>query len=136
MWALACTVYEMLTGKLLFKASSNNELLKNQIDVMGMAELPRKLIKKSPYRSEHFDEQFQFLARKTDPITNAIYNQAITLVNPTRNLKEELNDYASESELKHIPVFYDLLHRMLALDPSKRIKPEEAISHPFFSLSL
>lgn len=39
----------------------------------------------------------------------------------------------NEAEMKDLQNFVDLLEQCLALNPDKRIKPTEALKHPFFT---
>jgi serine/threonine-protein kinase PRP4 len=135
MWSAGCSIYEMVTGKIMFAGGvTNNELLKNQMEVLG--EIPRKVVKKAMFRNEYFDDQFNFLSLRTDPVTGSHYSQAIKITHPTRDLKSELLEHATEEEKKHMNVLHDLLVKMLAFDPTKRLKIEEALQHPFFGLKL
>jgi serine/threonine-protein kinase PRP4 len=39
----------------------------------------------------------------------------------------------NEAEMKDLHHFVDLLEQCLALNPEKRIKPTDALKHPFFA---
>lgn len=58
------------------------------------------------------------------------------VVKPTRDLRTRLmaaSSGMSEGELKDLNQFIDLLEHCLALNPDKRIKPGDALKHPFFT---
>lgn len=54
---------------------------------------------------------------------------------PSRDLRTRLmpsvSDKLQDEEVKGITSFIDLLDRCLALDPSRRITPKDALNHPF-----
>jgi serine/threonine-protein kinase PRP4 len=39
----------------------------------------------------------------------------------------------SDAETRELNLFVDLLEHCLALNPDKRIKPSDALKHPFFA---
>lgn len=58
----------------------------------------------------------------------------LTLAKPTRDLRTRLLSASkglSDDESKEVNLFVDLLDRCLALNPEKRITPNEALKHPF-----
>jgi serine/threonine-protein kinase PRP4 len=59
----------------------------------------------------------------------------VHITKPTRDLRTRLMPPASaklqDDEMKSITSFVDLLDRCLALDPSRRITPRDALNHPF-----
>lgn len=44
-----------------------------------------------------------------------------------------INDSESPADKRNLMHLKDLLEKCLALDPSKRITPEEALKHPFLN---
>jgi serine/threonine-protein kinase PRP4 len=60
----------------------------------------------------------------------------LSFAKPTRDLKTRLMINAkgmSDSELKELSLFIDLLDRCLNLNPEKRCTPNEALKHPFIT---
>jgi serine/threonine-protein kinase PRP4 len=58
------------------------------------------------------------------------------MVKPTRDLRTRLMAASSglnDAETKEFHQFIDLLEQCLALNPDKRIKPADALKHPFFT---
>ena len=72
LWSVACTLYELYTGKILFPGKTNNEMLKLMMDVKGR--MPNKLIKKAMFRDKHFDENFNFMYIEVDKITQKVFH--------------------------------------------------------------
>lgn len=62
--------------------------------------------------------------------------RTLSIVKPTRDLRTRLLAVSagmSETESKDLNHFIDLLEHCLALNPEKRIKPADALRHPFFT---
>eukprot|EP00124_Ichthyophonus_hoferi_P000536 Ihof_evm14s20 gene=Ihof_evmTU14s20 len=60
MWAVACTLYELYTGTILFKGATNNQMLKLQMELMGP--LPYRMLRKGGLRHQHFTEDLEFIS--------------------------------------------------------------------------
>ncbi|KAF2210204.1 hypothetical protein CERZMDRAFT_45754 [Cercospora zeae-maydis SCOH1-5] len=134
MWSIGCTLYELYTGRILFNGADNNNMLRVIQDCRG--KLPNRLIKKSQLAGKYFDEQFIFHAEQKDPMTHNIvakpmhFSQGIS----GKDLKSRLSANTKKmdaTQLKLHNAFVDLLDKCLQLDPEKRIKPNDALRHPF-----
>ena len=58
------------------------------------------------------------------------------MVKPTRDLRTRIlaaSSGLSDAESRELNHFIDLLEHCLTLNPDKRIKPAEALRHPFFT---
>jgi serine/threonine-protein kinase PRP4 len=113
-----------------------------------------KMIKKAKFGDIYFDEMggfesvekdrltgkvspiFHVLALDIDietPLQDVVRN--IHVSKPTRDLRTRLmsptSSKMSDEDNKLIISFIDLLDKCLALDPSRRIAPREALAHPF-----
>lgn len=58
------------------------------------------------------------------------------MVKPIRDLRTRLlaaSTGMNDAEMKELNHFIDLLEHCLALNPDKRIKPADALKHPFFT---
>ena len=69
-WSVGCTLYELFTGKILFPGKNNNEMLKLFMEVRG--KFSNKLIKRSTFKDQHFDEEGNFLYKELDPVTQKV----------------------------------------------------------------
>lgn len=134
MWAIGCTLYEMYVGRILFNGADNNNMLRVIQECRG--KLPNRLIKRAQLANKYFDDTFTFHALEKDKITgNTVlrpthFSQGIT----GKDLKSRLNGNLGRmapAQLKDHHLFVDLLDKCLQLDPEKRIKPNEALKHPF-----
>lgn len=81
MWSVGATLYELYTGKILFTGDSNNQMLKNIMEIRGR--LTPKLYKRGQLSSVHFDEQGQFISVERDKVLNKVCVPSfLTLVAP------------------------------------------------------
>ncbi len=71
MWSVACTVYELYTGKILFPGKSNNEMLKLMMEVKG--KIPNRVTRKGMFKEKHFDSSFSFLYAEVDRVTEKVH---------------------------------------------------------------
>jgi serine/threonine-protein kinase PRP4 len=151
-WSVACTLYELYTGKILFPGRSNNHMLFLMMEVKG--KISHRMIKKASLGEMHFDESMNFISIEKDKITGQVCRLArlvVSMADPqdtlktlaiskaTRDLRSRLLPPSSvqlkmkDDELKQLNNFIDLLDKCLSLDPVKRLTPREALLHPFLS---
>lgn len=130
MWSIGCVMYELFTGQILFKGRSNNEMLKYIMDVKGP--FPKKMLKKAEFAFKHFDMSdatMAFAMEEPDPVTHQIVKRMIP--NPQKQAGfSKLLAHQSDTK-KKVNQLADLLERMFALEPEKRITPLDALQHPF-----
>ena len=70
-WSVACSLYEIYTGKILFPGKSNNQMLKLFMDLKG--KFPNKMLKKGQFVDQHFDPDLCFLWHDQDIITSNVH---------------------------------------------------------------
>ena len=110
---------ELLIGERLFKANSEEAVLRKIVQVLGVP--PAGVLN----RSHNWNQYFSF-----DRIRNAI-NFRDPKVKPGAYPIVDLLRYVFKQEPDGDLI--GLLSRMLEYDPVKRIKPIEALRHPFFN---
>eukprot|EP00033_Pygsuia_biforma_P002979 GCRY01003280.1.p1 GENE.GCRY01003280.1~~GCRY01003280.1.p1 ORF type:complete len:180 (-),score=40.28 GCRY01003280.1:278-817(-) len=124
-WSVACTLYELCTGKILFPGHDNNEMIKLIMEVKG--KFPNKLLKRAMFRDKYFDENLNFCLKELDPVTQSERIRILTPSStPTVDLQKMLGSHAGPYVL-----FKDFLDKLLILDPAKRMTVREALHHPF-----
>ncbi|KAI0355187.1 kinase-like protein [Trametes cingulata] len=132
-WSVGCTLYELYTGKILFPGRTNNHMLLLMMELKGR--FNSKMIKRAKFGEQYFDDLGAFLSVEQDRVTGLDVVRKVHLTQPTRDLRQRLLPPSSvklkDEESKLLLSFVDLLDKCLALDPSKRITPKEALVHPF-----
>ena len=138
-WSVGCCLYELYTGAMAFPGSSNNHMMRLFIEMKGP--LPRKLLRKAAFREHHYDADGNFSAAERDPVTKREIRRTIRDARPLRDLAARVNAHARNDdsltgeERKLVAQFVDLLDKMFAYDPEKRIAPAAALAHPFSTAS-
>ena len=127
-WSYACVLVELLTGKPLFPASNEHELMEMVISLIGNP--PPELLKNSKRGDKFFDKN-----GKIKPLQFGNSNvQALNKkrVKPlSQSLEKILHvDEKSDSGLKEL---CDLVQKCLKWIPSERITMEQALNHPFMT---
>lgn len=100
--------------------------------------IPNKMLKKAMpmIRSQHFDDDFNFISKTIDPVTKKELAKPLLITQPTRDLSTILNvsaRYLTDKEQKEVMLFKDLLERIFTFEKEKRITPKEALAHPFIA---
>jgi serine/threonine-protein kinase PRP4 len=70
MWSIGCTLFELYTGKILFTGESNNQMLKNIMEIRGS--LSAKLYRRGRLAGDHFDEQGAFVSVERDRLLGKV----------------------------------------------------------------
>lgn len=70
MWSLACTLFELYTGRILFQGKNNNGMLKEIMELRGKPS--SKLIKKGKFKDQHFDHNMNFIYIEFDSVTKKV----------------------------------------------------------------
>ncbi|KAF7542913.1 hypothetical protein G7Z17_g11176 [Cylindrodendrum hubeiense] len=134
MWSIGCTLYELYTGKILFTGDSNNQMLKAIMEIRGR--LTPKLFKRGQLAGVHFDDMGQFVSVERDKVLNKTAVRTLSMIKPARDLRTRLmaaSGGMNDAETRDLNHFIDLLEHCLTLNPDKRIKPADALRHPFFT---
>lgn len=136
MWSLGCTLVELFTGDILFKGTSNNNMLELFMQVAG--KIPKKLIKRSVHGHVHFDiEKMKFNKEYFDDITGRYIISQKTIsqqakIDIFKNILSPVAENTMESRSSMLE-FADVIQQMLTFDPQRRITPAQALHHPFFT---
>ncbi|XXQ33111.1 non-specific serine/threonine protein kinase [Plasmodiophora brassicae] len=131
-WSIGCVLFELFTGQILFKGADNNEMLLRIMELRGS--FPVKLLRKAAFAEHHFDADFVFERRRVDKVTKAAFKVKMRIERPTRDLHTLLRQSAgrmTDADMKALSQLKDLVDKCLIVDPTKRITPEAARSHPF-----
>ncbi|KAJ3356971.1 U4/U6 small nuclear ribonucleoprotein prp4 [Entophlyctis luteolus] len=130
MWSIACTLYELYTGKILFPGRSNNQMLRFMQEVKGP--FPKKMLRKGQFTSLHFDDNLVFQQIDVDKLSGQTTARPLTITKPLKDLKTRLLTSGSGKEEKELMAsFVDFLEKSLVLAPEGRMTVKEALMHPF-----
>jgi len=138
MWSVGCILYELHTGKPLFNGANELEQIAKFTKIRGP--IPEIMVQKSPKCDNFYNlisEGDDIPSVKFKLIENPKFNDF-----PIQTLQSLLNIENGGPEEKwkndkihtkeHYELFIDLLDKMLEYDPTKRIKPLDALDHAFF----
>lgn len=140
MWAIGCTIFELWTGKILFQGRNNNDMLKQIQDVKGKF-LPGVIRSSKFVKSRgHFNEEGDFMWKQKNGVVKTIKdfepNPSCDTIR-AKVLQGTRKLAADDNNRKHLEEkteeLIDLIEKMTALEPAKRITPEEALEHPFLA---
>ena len=150
MWAVACTLYELYTGKILFPGKTNNEMLKLMMQLKG--KMPNKIIRKGMFRETHFDTSFAFRYTEVDKVTEKVSKFALSFpLSPVSPLQEKVTVMSSvpvtfdllaalvgeqsldDAHMRKVHQFKDFLEKCVTLDPTKRLTINQALTHAFIT---
>merc|ERR1712079_948509 len=81
-WSIGATVFELATGRILFTGKTNNQMLKQFIDVC--TGFPKKMAMEGEFSKRHFNSDGDFLHKDPDSITGEPDVLAALAPKPTR----------------------------------------------------
>ena len=76
MWSIGCTLYELYTGKILFTGDSNNQMLKNIMEIRG--KLSAKVYRRGQLAGLHFDDAGNFQSAERDKVLGKVSSRRKT----------------------------------------------------------
>jgi len=156
LWSLAVTVAELFLGDVLFRGTSNNDMLYVMQQHLGACSnrvIRQHLVQCQKFLvASHFQQKrgaaYYFMQQTTDPVTGAPVHKELSLLShegasssssssskfplatPLHN--KLIKAKSAKDSRRMVQLFSDLLKQCLALDPTKRIALKEALRHEFF----
>jgi len=119
MWSFGCILAELVTGRPLFPAVDEQELLELLRIRIGMP--PEEMINKAKKRKLFFNHNKQLIRSKKSRIPPGAADRSDTIRN------------ALYSE--YDPDFIDFIEKCLVIDPKLRFKPDQALRHNWITRS-
>lgn len=160
MWSLGCILAEMHTGEPLFSGSDQFDQMQKIVKLLGMVPTEMLDRSASTVKTQFFEKKTSAMGleewklRQTKKPSSSSKSEAtsptessdpkepiIPSTNPIASLTEVIT--AGNRQKKKFPpseaynsqrnyeLFIDLVYKMLAYRPEDRIKPLEALNHPF-----
>mmetsp|Transcript_6453 Transcript_6453/g.12140 ORF Transcript_6453/g.12140 Transcript_6453/m.12140 type:complete len:594 (-) Transcript_6453:140-1921(-) len=133
-WSAGATLCELLTGKILYKGTNDNQMLLLQMELCG--NFPKKLVKRAAFREKHFGSDGVFLETKVDPLSKVELRVPRPDLNtPIKSFEKDVLRHVAKAKRKKRAEFANLLAQMFIMDPSKRPNVKECMKHSFFHSS-
>jgi dual specificity tyrosine-phosphorylation-regulated kinase 1 len=147
MWSLGCILVEMHTGEPLFSGSDQFDQMQKIVKILGM--VPDHIMEQtSDHTKQTFFEKDQSTSKwvikqtkegKSEPApknrivpsTNAV--DSLTAIITAGSSQKKKYPHEASNSSRNYELFIDLVHKMLAFEPKERIKPLEALEHPFIT---
>ncbi len=124
-WSVGCTLYELLTGSILFDPDKKRRFNRNRYHIYEiqskLGRIPDYLLKNATKRSVYFKNN-GLMKGKLPTSANYVPLSSVLL----NKLKQTSTD--------ELYLIIDLLYKMLEYDPNKRPTSKECLSHPWFNV--
>lgn len=125
MWSLGCIVYELITGKPLFPARDENELL--EFFILTVGRVPEKMLTQAKKYKQFYNKTNDFFSLyQHSLIRSKESSNGPTIKEGSQPVQGFLNGRAS-------PMLIDFIEKCLIIDPATRMTPSDALLHPWFS---
>jgi len=137
LWSVACCIFELFTGNIMFAGRDNNHMLSVIMDMKGR--FANKTLKKHMVaydlleRLPHFTENFRFRQIAVDKVTGKPVVRFVDInPQPVVSIKKTLlASKAGADDQRLVLEAADLLEKMCCLEPEKRIQVKACLEHPF-----
>jgi serine/threonine protein kinase len=132
-WALGCTIYELLTGNILFDPDTiiydyNLDSRRTIIQLIDfyVEKIPDDYKNQSPYKDAFFDSELNFKSHFYNEIDSDLNKEDNTIMDKWIDLFKLTND-------ERIFDIYNLLMMMLNIDKEKRISAKDCLKNDLFN---
>ena len=134
-WSVGCTLFELYAGVVLFPGNDNNHMLLLIQQCRGR--LPKSMSQKGAFAAQHFDVDSGVFVAKAFGAGAELQRHMAAPSRQSSSIRARLatiaiaDPSASALDQEGVRHLSDLLERCLELDPTRRIRPEDALAHPF-----
>ena len=129
MWSVGVLLFNLFSKESLFNSETKEEQLANLVNAFGEPSI--EMISGDPKMNRLFHRYGDEL--KLKPVYKEQATQYFTFGEMLARAAR-LPIHSNVETFLWMEMFSDLLHRIFQLDPKLRLKPREAIKHPFFKL--
>lgn len=130
MWSVGCVLFELFTGGVAFPGADNNDMLR--LIQRARGPFPARMLRAASLRADHFDDSLAFLERSPDAVSGLVLTTRREVVRADDPLEARLAAAAGGAEDRaQVRQLADLVGRMLAPNPARRITVDEALAHAF-----
>jgi len=137
MWSAGTTAFELATGRILFTGKTNNQMMKQMIDVCGRVD--RSMLADGEYSRKHFSQAGEFLNQEPDSITGE--PTPVSMPQKPKKPVQEVLEVALKKppsgvdpavHAKSVQQLGELVAGCLRFNPADRMAPESALALSFF----
>lgn len=133
MWALGCTLYELLTNEILFNGKDNHGML--AVIQEGRGKIPNRMINQGNAEdvSQHFSGNLGFYDQEGGPKLRSVQSRAPPHKDVAFRIKASFGPerLKQDEERGKLPELISLIEQCLVLDPNDRITPGQAAAKFF-----
>ena len=131
-WAAGCTIYEILTGSILFNPDPYYDEIDKKRCMLhhicaSLGGLSKDMIDMSPYKQVFFTDGYTLKE-------NSSYGDDLYAENKWITFLESVKNKSNSKQLLKKYLLLDLLLDMLKLDPKRRITAKDSLDHPLFKM--
>eukprot|EP00931_Biecheleriopsis_adriatica_P056619 TRINITY_DN33554_c1_g1_i1.p1 TRINITY_DN33554_c1_g1~~TRINITY_DN33554_c1_g1_i1.p1 ORF type:complete len:570 (-),score=168.92 TRINITY_DN33554_c1_g1_i1:104-1813(-) len=139
LWSAGVTLYELVSGKILFHGKTNNAMIRQMLEVSGA--MPKRMATTGEFSAKHFNTEGEYLHKDSESITGirdvVPMKSYVKIKQPVSGVLEHVfknppPNSDTKTQEKLMPRVADLVTQCLCLDPKERFTPEQALAHPFF----
>lgn len=135
MWSVACVLFELYTGDILFPGRNNSDMLRVIQDARGA--VSGRMLKRAQFRDQYFDDKGRFMSPAPTDATSRGDAVEFVIV-PERPKSDSIREAVlraakGDDEEDRAVQLVDLLDAMLTIDPGRRIEARDALAMPFFA---
>lgn len=118
MWSLGCLLVELYTGYPLFNGCNEHEQLCKIREILG--DIPAEMIRRSSREKQlkFFDSRMHLIPHKNFKPKGKSLDEII------------LSSNQQDDPIRH-SLFVNFIRKLLDFRPAQRLKPDEALKHPF-----
>lgn len=127
MWSLGCIIYELLTGRPLFPAKDENELIEYFIVTIGS--IPENIYINSKKYKQFFQKSISFLGYTSHNLIRckeSCFDINKSLKSGSQSLRYLLAGKNIEEDI------VDFMEKCLVFEKDLRLAPEDALNHQWF----